>query len=451
MNAKQLLSFGWAWPPRFLKSMRSTPSQVSAWPHWLGVKGQVFLFGIDWEFTLFTGSKNKELQAQRKAGFRFYAMSPFEDVIGFVRALPTAKGKKYAAALHLADKLSQGGIEVFSFHLKDDLYSFIALNESKPVPGHDYIGTKENVWQLGEDFANLQEQQAIRYLGNSGIFAMEEHLTVEKAFSNPPASALVKPIFNLPLLQALAAVLLTVFGLLYAANEYLTQLRIKEEQQRQAALNDPNRLYEQAIEPALKQVSVGGRWQLDQWLNTMGKLPMKTAGWRLGSVKCGLNDCTATWHREYGNFTELFNSLPVAFTSRTENMDAAKPELSTATTVHALSPTPSVGKLSRNQLPLARDVLSEFSSQLQDLSLLDKTVLTLEKPSLFPSAAQGTPESLTRPVMRGTWGLQLELWSISSLNLYPYVVPESLDLQFPVGQQDQAVYSLKGSFYALYK
>jgi len=239
--------------------------------------------------------------------------------------------------------------------------------------------------------------------------------------------------------------------LLYAANEYLTQLRIKEEQQRQAALNDPNRLYEQAIEPALKQVSVGGRWQLDQWLNTMGKLPMKTAGWRLGSVKCGLNDCTATWHREYGNFTELFNSLPVAFTSRTENMDAAKPELSTATTVHALSPTPSVGKLSRNQLPLARDVLSEFSSQLQDLSLLDKTVLTLEKPSLFPSAAQGTPESLTRPVMRGTWGLQLELWSISSLNLYPYVVPESLDLQFPVGQQDQAVYSLKGSFYALYK
>ena len=307
------------------------------------------------------------------------------------------------------------------------------------------------MWQLGEDFANLQEQQAIRYLGNSGIFAMEEHLTVEKAFSNPPASALVKPIFKLPLLQALAAVLLTVFGLLYAANEYLTQLRIKEEQQRQAALNDPNRLYEQAIEPALKQVSVGGRWQLDQWLNTMGKLPMKTAGWRLGSVKCGLNDCTATWHREYGNFTELFNSLPVAFTSRTENMDAAKPELSTATTVHALSPTPSVGKLSRNQLPLARDVLSEFSSQLQDLSLLDKTVLTLEKPSLFPSAAQGTPESLTRPVMRGTWGLQLELWSISSLNLYPYVVPESLDLQFPVGQQDQAVYSLKGSFYALYK
>jgi hypothetical protein len=28
-------------------------------------------------------------------------------------------------------------------------------------------GTKENVWQLGDDFANLQEKQAIRYVGTT--------------------------------------------------------------------------------------------------------------------------------------------------------------------------------------------------------------------------------------------------------------------------------------------
>jgi hypothetical protein len=70
---------------------------------------------------------------------------------------------------------------------------------------------------------------------------------------------------------------------------------------------------------------------------------------------------------------------------------------------------------------------------------------------LFPTTAQGTPDSLNRPVVRGNWGLQLELWSIASLKLYPYVVPETLDIQFPEGKQDQVVYSLKGSFYALYK
>ena len=97
-----------------------------------------------------------------------------EDVVGYVKALPETNGKKYAAALHLADRLSQGGIEIFCFHLKDDLYSFIALSDSKPVPGHDYIGSKENVWQLGNDFANLQEQQAIRYVGMSSIKAAQK-------------------------------------------------------------------------------------------------------------------------------------------------------------------------------------------------------------------------------------------------------------------------------------
>ena len=451
MTVKRILSFAWNWPNRSAKSKQPNSNTALPWAHWLSIKGQVFLFGIDWEFAPLSGSKNKELQTQRKAGQRFYAMSPFEDVIGYIRALPLVQGKKYAAALHLADKLSQGGIEVFCFHLKDNLYSFIALNESKPVPGHDYVGSKENVWQLGEDFSNLQEQQAIRYLGNSGIFKMEENLTLEKSFLNPPSSALIKPIINLPLLQGLSAVLLTVFGALYAANEYLTQLRIREEQARQAIQNDPNRIYEQSIEPALKQVPTGGRAQIDQWLHTIGKLPLKTSGWRLGTVKCNTHDCTATWHREHGNFTELFSSLPVVFSSRTENMDAAKPELSTATTVHLLPNTPITNHLTRSQLPIAKDVLSQFSSQLQDLSLLDRTHLTLEKPGLFPATAQGTAETLTRPVVRGAWGLQMELWSITSLSLYPYVVPESLEIQFPVGQQDQAVYSLKGSFYALYK
>ncbi|MFN6059141.1 MAG: hypothetical protein ACK422_02395, partial [Burkholderiales bacterium] len=162
-----MLSLGGFWRNNLSRLIRPTAVTASPWPHWISTKGQVFLFGIDWEYSAPAGSKNKELQAQRKKGLGFYALSHFEDVIGFIGALPVAKGRKYAAALHLADRLSQGGIEIFCFHLREDLYSFIALNESKPVPGHDYVGTKENVWQLGDDFANLQEKQAIRYVGNS--------------------------------------------------------------------------------------------------------------------------------------------------------------------------------------------------------------------------------------------------------------------------------------------
>jgi len=139
-----MLSLGGFWRNNLSRLIRPTAVTASPWPHWISTKGQVFLFGIDWEYSAPAGSKNKELQAQRKKGLGFYALSHFEDVIGFISALPVAKGRKYAAALHLADRLSQGGIEIFCFHLREDLYSFIALNESKPVPGHDYVGTKEN-------------------------------------------------------------------------------------------------------------------------------------------------------------------------------------------------------------------------------------------------------------------------------------------------------------------
>jgi len=446
-----MLSLGGFWRNNLSRLIRPTAVTASPWPHWISTKGQVFLFGIDWEYSAPAGSKNKELQAQRKKGLGFYALSHFEDVIGFISALPVAKGRKYAAALHLADRLSQGGIEIFCFHLREDLYSFIALNESKPVPGHDYVGTKENVWQLGDDFANLQEKQAIRYVGNSGIFEMEEPLTLEKALTDPASHAQFKSIIHQPLLLAFAAVLLGVLGLVYGANAYLTHLRIQEEQKRQALLNDPNVLYEQSIGPALKQVTSGGRTQIDSWIQTIGKLPLKTAGWRLDSVKCTLQDCTATWHREYGNFSELFNSLGLAYVSRTENMDTSKVGNSTATTTHRLAEASRASTMDRNALPVAKDVLSLFSSQLQDLTLLDNATITLDKPVLFPASAQGSAETLQRPVVRGTWGLQLELWSIHSLKLLPYVVPETLDIQFPADKQDQAVYSLKGSFYALYK
>lgn len=439
------------WPKPLARLFRPPTNTSTPWPHWLSIKGHVFLFGIDWEYSPLAGGKNKELQAQRKKGLSFYALSHFEDVIGYVGALPRINGKKYAAALQMSDRLSQGGIEIFCFHLKDDVYSFIALNESKPVPGHDYVGTKENVWQLGDDFSNLQEKQAIRYVGNSGIFEMEEPLTLEKALSNPSSNAQFKSIINQPLYMALAAALLVIFGLIYGVNEYLTHLRIQEEQKRQALMNDPNLLYEQNLEPALKQITNGGRAQIDNWMQTIGKLPLQTGGWRLDSVKCNLQDCTATWQREYGNFSDLFNSIPLAYVSRTENLDTAKPHQSTATTTHQLAQKTNTQTVNRNSLPLVKDVLSQLSSQLQDLSLLDKSVVSLEKPVLFPSTAQGNLDTLKRPVVRGTWGLQLELWSIASLKLYPYAVPETLEIQFPAGKQDQAIYALKGSFYALYK
>ena len=77
--------------------------------------------------------------------------------------------------------------------------------------------------------------------------------------------------------------------------------------------------------------------------------------------------------------------------------------------------------------------------------------LSMEKPKLFPDIAQGSLETLNRPVLRGAWSISHELWSLDSLNFYPFVVPETLELQFPPTKEGTVVYALKGSYYALYK
>ena len=75
----------------------------------------------------------------------------------------------------------------------------------------------------------------------------------------------------------------------------------------------------------------------------------------------------------------------------------------------------------------------------------------MEKPKLFPDNAQGNLETLQRPVIRGAWTITHDLWSLDSWKLQPFVVAESLELQFPSSPIGSVVYSLKGSYYALHK
>jgi hypothetical protein len=75
----------------------------------------------------------------------------------------------------------------------------------------------------------------------------------------------------------------------------------------------------------------------------------------------------------------------------------------------------------------------------------------MDKPKLFPDATQGGLDALNKPVLRGVWTISHDLWSLDSLNLNPFVVPETLELQFSPDKQGNISYTLKGSYYALYK
>jgi hypothetical protein len=451
MELKNLLTLGWNRRRQKAASRYASNQPKAPTFPWFAIQGHIFLFACDWELSPYLGNKNSELQRQRKEGKLYYALSAYEDCVAYFSELPPGKGSKYAAALHLADRQSQGGIEIFCFLIKEDLYSFIALNDSKPVPGHDYIGSKENVLQLAEDFAILQEQQAIRYVGNSGLFEMEESLSLDKAFSSPDSLNKIKTILNQSLILSCLAAVALVYVAHVGIDYYLSQLQIEEEAARQALLNDPNTLYEKQIDQALQKTGPAGEGRIATWLKTIGKLPLKVAGWRLTYVKCASQECTASWQREYGNFSELFSGLPVAMTASNEIMEPTKPGVSTATTTHAVAAEANPQPLTRENLPKSNRVLRIFSSQLQDISLLENTSLAMEKPKLFPDNAQGNLETLQRPVIRGAWTITHDLWSLDSLKLQPFVVAESLELQFPSSPIGSVVYSLKGSYYALHK
>ena len=50
----------------FDRGLNRAVVQEAAWPHWIAIKNNVFLFGIEWELSPFSSGKNKELENQRK-------------------------------------------------------------------------------------------------------------------------------------------------------------------------------------------------------------------------------------------------------------------------------------------------------------------------------------------------------------------------------------------------
>ena len=417
------------------------------------VNGNIYVFGLQWEISFAKEQRNAEIQLQKKQGNQYHVVSAYEDSIGYARTLPEIKGNKYAGALQLAAQHSQGGVEIFCFKLNEDSYAMVVLNDYRPVPGHDVVNSKGHVLQLENNVISLHPNQTLRYVGNSELFDMEESLSIEDAFSHPDAATKLKKILNLRAIYAGVAGVLVLFGGLVGLDHYLTLEQEEANAQRQAQLNNPNTLYEKQIDPALSAVGSGGSELIAQWINTIKKLPLKTAGWNLVSVKCTVTECTALWQREYGNFNELFKSLPIPFTNTTESLETNRELTSTATTTHPVAPLEKKHPITRDDLPIAKQVLRLFSSQLQDFSLLEEANVSMDKPKLFPETSQGTLESLSRPVVKGTWSFKHQLWSLDSLNLYPFVVPETIEISFANSQtkQTHTGYELKGSFYALYK
>jgi hypothetical protein len=107
-----------------------------------------------------------------------------------------------------------------------------------------------------------------------------------------------------------------------------------------------------------------------------------------------------------------------------------------------------VSPLVREKLPSLAQAHRLLASQLQDLSLLPESNVFLKNADLYPATAGATVSQINKPVVRGEWAIEHEIWSLNDLSFsISGLVAESLSIVQPENSKSW-VYTLKGRYYA---
>jgi len=148
-----------------------------------------------------------------------------------------------------------------------------------------------------------------------------------------------------------------------------------------------------------------------------------------------------------GTFNSFESKLPPALNSVITpeiDQDVVNAELRTQHDISKLLPTgPSKG-LERNSLPVVQEVKKLWGSKLQDLSLLNGFNVRMGGASLF--GGQGNAATLLRPVVKGEWSIDHDIWSLAELQLPSYTVPENLKIS--KSDSENFRFKIEGSYYA---
>ena len=402
---------------------QSAPEVVSS-SHTL-IEGKRYVFGMEWRLIPATQSPTRTLFVVRKEGKAMYVIPEMENIIGLSAVPIKARGPKYSAALHLATKVSQGGLELYAFALADEQFAVVALNESCPIPGFDFLGKLDQAMALIEEFHAIQMGQPIRQVGNADLLEGEEKIAPEDIFDVPIKAARIKVLMDTRRtgwLLAVGALLAMGFA---GATYWLQTQREEVMQQNRQVVENPNIAYRASVAAAFSELARPGPHLLRAWLARIESLPVNHAGWRLVRIDCKPALCTAQWDRVYGSYADFFERLPASTSSAKEVQTGNDPLKASVLTEHLLDKVPAArNSWQMDELPAAKDGLRMISSQLQELSLLGAMKTTLEPPKLLGTAAD--PAALTQSVSSGGWTVRHELWTLAQLPVPAHSVPKSL-------------------------
>jgi hypothetical protein len=188
--------------------------------------------------------------------------------------------------MHLATKMSQGGLELYAFALPKGAYAVVAINESRPIPGFDFVGPFAPAKELIDEFQAIQAGHPVRGVGNAGLIEGEEHIEPEDIFGEPAKQARIKAMPGTRSTTWLIG-LAVLLALGFAGAMYWLQEQRKDvlEEVKRDEVN-PVLEYRNNLQNALKALPPAGPRMLKDWLHSIDQLPVVNHGWRLNKVEC---------------------------------------------------------------------------------------------------------------------------------------------------------------------
>lgn len=404
-------------------SFSSPPAQV----HTIGRKH--FVWGMEWRLLAPEESLSNTLKTIKKEGYAWYATSDIEDIIGISKDIPQSRLSMYSAALHLAERFSHGGLELFALALREDISAVIALNEHRPIPGYDYIGSRVKVQSLIEEFEAIQIGQKIRRIGNNGLLKDEQSISLLDIFDDPSTDSSLIRLYQNKHLKWMAAAGGLIATSLGAANYYVQQSHTQEMNANPVAIVNHNPAYIEKTSRKLKSLGPSADIKLQAWMQQLRHLPAQHQGWALTSVECIELQCTALWQRQYGSTDDFFKRLPSNAQSAQEIFKNNDRLNNTIETRHSAAFANASSSWSLDQLPHKDTGTREMSSWLQDMSLLGTNKVSLDAPQLW--GAESDPAHLIKPLWAGTWTMTMDFYLSTVVQIPKFAQITKMKLDLP--------------------
>lgn len=454
------------------------------------VAGVRLAVGLEWHPVARPEDPGPELRQARVAGHRLVARLPDGALLGLARTLDGAPRLPwrpvYCAVGLLVARFAERGVEACLIDAGGPV-AFIGLMERRPVPDFDrLLPDLDAALAVLQEFRDMHPDQEVRVAGHlPGRDRIGEALSPELLFGQPDGDWRLRPLLPTRWPAALAAAL-AALGLIAGFALWWRHERAIERDMAVAARETAATASARAqagaertrqLAERLRQAGRPGASSLDRWRAAIAALPLTRAGWTLQQVDCDrMLGCVATWARHHGSF-ETLDALPSgaigppwipADLAVGDDLLAASMRTSLVDTLEL--PLRPGEALSAARLPPLRLAVNVWGSHLQDLATAGSAEATLlpgvplDAPEAgaaanvagaagvagAASAAGGGKAGVGGPaaprrIVRMSWRLKDGVWSLPLLQVPPYVVVETLTLNFA---SSHISYDLSGSLFA---